>query len=1226
MNIFNIRALACVLLSAGCVARGVAHMQHVHQYIVREGYNLLKGAVGEIPVMKDHVGLSQTGDRAWHSSFIVAGAWREDLEDPVYEYQSTWPPGVEGTHFWRADMGDESDVTFRWITGGVVSTCTVPSSYRKIRRYASPAAYGPWKLLYVYDHAMINAFPCGPPLIAAIALQYDDLVTFFKTGAAYQVGYIGIDALYHSCEPRVAVTLGDEWRNRIVWEVLGRMCHLLEDLSIPAHAHGDAHGICDSPPLVSGLGYDTYETWVGSDGAPYNSPYTAWNGTNSGGLINPYVAVNPLHYLLYTMQQISDHFGSNGCYDGDGNDISPYAAAPYEFLRGLLPGLGQPVAMAQFSCCSDVGLPGCYNREGTSLANRTNIRDKTLPYCIRAVAGLLYWFAVESELITSTIVKNDFNAGTVRVNGSEYPSGIRLPGYRGSTIRELRAFTQFCDGYWRIPKIWQKMVGTQIVSTHRDSVWTDVPVNENATYVALFTRLINVSLVAPAFAEPGSGGSYEVNGTPVGSTWNTTMREDSGPFTVKALAPGAEWLFGYWSDGATANPYLVHPSGHTALQAVFKRPLCSTSRSVTAPNWQHKALRDAAGRLHLVYEAANAIWYCRSTDGGASWLPEKYLSGGHERDINQRPTLTLLETNAVRRIIVLWESYSSGSYILCSRAIDAASGEAGAIEDFIAATGNVPQTASTMPALSCGASTEGLTYILAAWYDRSTNTIEGRVRNESGAWLNQVRLRSGPVSSFALSPVCRAFTAGSGSTSPSAPVSVPWDLVWYDGSAIYYSSIPVSPTPAAHQAELVAPATEAITARSPVVVNYGGTIGVAWREYPDGFQGSCIKYRERLGSNSWSPVTVWAPNPKIPGRGYQAPVVAAYPSSRDVRVAWLYGSDQIQYVTRKNGTWSAISALATGVDPMPVVGYAPVSIERVVYSGLTSPFPIQSATISGGTLMSLSAAAESHTARVGGRGGRLAFPRGLINLAVLSGTKDGAQISFVPFCDTVAIRTIPPYLRALTSEPFEGRGTLNLTLLYGCSGVMPQGASIRLQLLDASTRRPLSVFPAIDADTLLRLTVSFNFGQRPVVLALVPSIGREKPEMEVEQWIIADQDDAFTLRHDPRRDDAAVSLSLIPQEYALHQNYPNPFNPSTRIDYDLPKGGTVSLMIHDVLGRTVAELDRGFREAGSYSEVWEGRNSTGSRLASGIYFVRLIVTDETGTVKFSKVNRLHLMK
>ena len=74
----------------------------------------------------------------------------------------------------------------------------------------------------------------------------------------------------------------------------------------------------------------------------------------------------------------------------------------------------------------------------------------------------------------------------------------------------------------------------------------------------------------------------------------------------------------------------------------------------------------------------------------------------------------------------------------------------------------------------------------------------------------------------------------------------------------------------------------------------------------------------------------------------------------------------------------------------------------------------------------------------------------------------------------------------------------------------------------------------------------------------------------------------------------------LPKTFSLEQNYPNPFNPSTKIKYQIPNSGYVSLKIYDVLGEQVASMINKEQPAGSY-EI----NFDASKLTSGIYFYQL---------------------
>lgn len=76
----------------------------------------------------------------------------------------------------------------------------------------------------------------------------------------------------------------------------------------------------------------------------------------------------------------------------------------------------------------------------------------------------------------------------------------------------------------------------------------------------------------------------------------------------------------------------------------------------------------------------------------------------------------------------------------------------------------------------------------------------------------------------------------------------------------------------------------------------------------------------------------------------------------------------------------------------------------------------------------------------------------------------------------------------------------------------------------------------------------------------------------------------------------------LPLVTALNQNYPNPFNPETTIQFDLATETAVTLRIYDIAGQVVRTLVSGSLPAGSYTELWNGRNESGSRVGSGIYF------------------------
>jgi hypothetical protein len=85
----------------------------------------------------------------------------------------------------------------------------------------------------------------------------------------------------------------------------------------------------------------------------------------------------------------------------------------------------------------------------------------------------------------------------------------------------------------------------------------------------------------------------------------------------------------------------------------------------------------------------------------------------------------------------------------------------------------------------------------------------------------------------------------------------------------------------------------------------------------------------------------------------------------------------------------------------------------------------------------------------------------------------------------------------------------------------------------------------------------------------------------------------------------------------LAQNFPNPFNPTTKIAFGLAAPANVSLRIYDAAGRLVRVLVDEARPAGNYSELWDGLDSRGAAVASGIYFYRLTAGSFTETRKMA---------
>lgn len=88
--------------------------------------------------------------------------------------------------------------------------------------------------------------------------------------------------------------------------------------------------------------------------------------------------------------------------------------------------------------------------------------------------------------------------------------------------------------------------------------------------------------------------------------------------------------------------------------------------------------------------------------------------------------------------------------------------------------------------------------------------------------------------------------------------------------------------------------------------------------------------------------------------------------------------------------------------------------------------------------------------------------------------------------------------------------------------------------------------------------------------------------------------------------DALINNNIL-RKTILLPNYPNPFNPETWIPYDLAEDTEVFIQIHNSQGYLIRQLSLGYQTRGLYrtntrAAHWDGSNSKGEKVASGVYY------------------------
>ena len=88
-----------------------------------------------------------------------------------------------------------------------------------------------------------------------------------------------------------------------------------------------------------------------------------------------------------------------------------------------------------------------------------------------------------------------------------------------------------------------------------------------------------------------------------------------------------------------------------------------------------------------------------------------------------------------------------------------------------------------------------------------------------------------------------------------------------------------------------------------------------------------------------------------------------------------------------------------------------------------------------------------------------------------------------------------------------------------------------------------------------------------------------------------------------------------PKKYTIKQNYPNPFNTSTKIEYSYQYDFKIKISIYNILGKKVITLVDERKLAGNYQVTWNGKNSDGEIVPSGIYFYKTELDNVTKLMK-----------
>ena len=311
-----------------------------------------------------------------------------------------------------------------------------------------------------------------------------------------------------------------------------------------------------------------------------------------------------------------------------------------------------------------------------------------------------------------------------------------------------------------------------------------------------------------------------------------------------------------------------------------------------------------------------------------------------------------------------------------------------------------------------------------------------------------------------------------------------------------------------------------------------------------------------------------------------------------------------------------------------------------VYNTLSSPYYFETSNAIGSSLP-----------KSAGIGGDISYGRGVVlesedlgfSYSIKKLSAGNQTVRFVEIPEkpdtTLKIRTIQPLMidslnRYLLSEPFNVTEDMDITFIEEGGFITMDNAdtslvkeigkgkyvNCKLELIDEDAKKTIGTvketkFPAENTTPSKFKGYMFKITKKGVKHV------RLKMELSTNvkglQGMFVDEYGTVTENTLSKiaMEQVSLEVSEIPVSYALEQNYPNPFNPVTTIQYSLPEDTQVSIVIYNVNGQKVRELVNGFKPAGSYTVIFDGKS-----LASGMYFYKI----EAG--EFSKVKRMLLVK
>lgn len=827
------------------------------------------------------------------------------------------------------------------------------------------------------------------------------------------------------------------------------------------------------------------------------------------------------------------------------------------------------------------------------------------------------------------IAKNNFDAGTIKVNSATVNSGYNyfITSGTSQTYEVIPQYYSPYDRVWNTTGVdgslsyWKKQPSGGVssrISGQTSMAYTFTPSTSDhkATYIADLMKRYNVS----------RNEQTDFDGTATNVASYQVVEQNSVSITAPTskTVNSKDYRFYGWSDGNTSNPRSYLPTDNVTLTAQYKAHRYSTSSDATLGNGQRKVVKaiDGNGNYAMVYESGNKIWLTTSTDG-STWSNEVEVSYGSNFTKNKYPSLAI----SGNVIAVVWQSEDNHNeeFTIQLRRYDLYNNQLGAMEEvFTYWNGNDLGDVESKPVIAAnwfnfdGSGDD----MMVAW-QVPTEGIYTNTRNTSyGYGWATPELVPGTTSYCGSPSISSVYWAG----------NYNYHLCWKDD---YYDRISYTELNYDYQADdiqfynaaNISPSGWSDNNFPSIIYSPDYKVTVVWQAYDDAAEGYSVVVRQK-SNGTWGNITSFSS-----GTSNQPhPVVGTYrygSSTNRTEAVWTSGN-YVYSSTNNGSSWSSpitvVSGANGGSDAAIIPHYYSSSdpgsilkmfknssnnIKTYIFGGLQKTDIAEGSTIkyrlNKHVLINLESIPELAEK---GYKGMVAFEiAGLSHQTGNVGTKLNAKNENKD-------------LRSGKISVSANSDVIKLAAAYYAKGlVIPENAKmneignlIKVSIKDANTETILKDVWNIPFSKLASRTGKTDGEFREINIPLTGLINKDvyldvKMTGDTQPIFV---DDYFMFgKEDENMKKYFEETPAIITHYTLHQNYPNPFNPSTTIRFDLVEPKNVTLKIYNALGQEVKTLVNDYYSSGSHEVTLDA-----SSFSSGTYFYRIIADKFSSTKSF----------